>query len=139
MTGLFTENHENSPVKKTICDHKYKPFRPVYHGRYNFISSNLHYELIQSFVCLKCGNRVDRTLLIGDQLCGSPYSAEQFAAKNFPNAVNKLDVESEIAKIQLKVDDDYISAYESLKNPKSEFDTFLYKEVPKEGGQKMEV
>lgn len=126
-------------AEKSFCDHKYKPFPPVYHGRYDLYNHNLHYELTQSFVCLKCGHRVDKTLLEGDRICSSSYDANKFAVENFSGTAKKEDVESEIAKIQLKVDDDYIAAYESLKNTKSEFESFLYKEAPKKGEQKMEV
>ena len=137
--GIFAEDKKVPSAEKSFCDHKYKPFDPVYSGEYDISTHLLNYQLTQSFVCLKCGHRVDKTLREGRRVFDTFDKANEFANNTFPYARNPEQIESEIAKIQLKVDDDYIAAYESLKNTKSEFESFLYKEAPKKGEQKMEV
>ena len=104
--------------KKKECQHKYKDFDWYITSNYYIDSHILSIKIIEPYVCIFCGNRIDKELHTYETVCNREEIDEKVNTfiKPYQSRLKvRAFVEDEINDFIL-VDKDYIEAYMLIHN-----------------------
>ena len=104
------------PPKK--CEHKYKDFDWYITSNYYLNTNILKIEIIEPYVCIFCGNRIDKVLHTYETVCDKDKinkKVKDFIEPYQSKLKERAFIEDEINDFIL-VDKDYIEAYMLIHN-----------------------
>jgi hypothetical protein len=100
------------------CEHKYKDFR--WYLTWNITPSHYHIYIKEPYVCIYCGNRIDKVLTEyeGDNGNGG-YKLVKELREKFPNQITSREIIEDEINDMILVDKEYLKWYNLLKNQSS--------------------
>ena len=100
-------------ITPKICQHKYKDFNWYVTSVYNMDTNFLSFKIYEPYVCIHCGDRIDKLLDEKQWYCESKEIADEKhnnEIKNYPLIRSRAEIEDQINDMVL-VDRAYIDIY----------------------------